>query len=92
MAPVFGSTVGARARGVRVEADVASPAEVDAKVGAGVAPEVGVEEEDDEQPQFTLNCSVEDGVYTPLPVKSPEVVCLEKSPVESQGGRQTLFQ
>lgn len=70
MAPVFGSTVGARARGARVEAVVAGPAEVGAKVGAGVAPEVGVEEEDAEQPQFALNCSVEAGVYTPLPVKS----------------------
>lgn len=89
MAPVFGSTVGARARGARVEAVVAGPAEVGAKVGAGVAPEVGVEEEDAEQPQFALNCSVEAGVYTPLPVKSPEVVRLERSTVERRGSRQT---
>ena len=53
-------TVGSRARGARVAVGVANPAEVDANVGDGVAPEVGTEDEDDEQPQFTLNCFVED--------------------------------
>lgn len=52
--------VGARTRGASVAVDVGSPEELDATVGAGVAPEVGVEEEDIEQPQFALNWSVED--------------------------------
>lgn len=61
VASAFRSTVvGARARGERVAADVASPAEDDATVGAGVAPKVGMEEEDALQPQLTLNSSVED--------------------------------
>lgn len=70
MVPAFGSTTGARGTGARVGA----PLEADARVGAGVAPEVGVEEDDAAQPQFTLNCFAEDATYRPLPVKSPGVV------------------
>lgn len=55
VAPVS-TEVGARATGV----SVGSPVSLDAAVGAGVAPEVGVEEEDTEQPHFVLNWSVDD--------------------------------